>query len=136
MKKTYAFDISEFRSEFTTGKAHCVSTEKAGELECDMTMNWDTTGLNARDTRTIRMALRGRFEDDLKEMYGSTSQIRWVGDKKSILLRLQKGDKVWFKGGEGEVVYVIPDRCGVRTTDGRVLNFDFKSLEHFLFKKI
>ncbi|MEI6389158.1 MAG: hypothetical protein WCQ50_21340 [Spirochaetota bacterium] len=136
MKKAYTFDISEFRPEFTTGKTNCTSTDQDGTFECDMTMDWDTTSLTARDIRTIKTALRSRFEDDLKSVYGPAIQIRWVGDKKSILLRLQKGDKVRFKGGEGEVIYVIPDRCGVRTTEGKVLNFDFKSLEHFLFKKI
>jgi hypothetical protein len=45
---------------------------------------------------------------------------------------------VTFKGGEGEVVYAIPEqkKFGVKTTDGKVLNFDLKSFEHFLFKKV
>lgn len=136
MKKSYVFDISEFRSDFTTGKAECSAIEKDGEWVCDILLDLDTSGLSTHEIRTIRTAMRSRFEEDLRDEYGQHTQIYWTGDKRSPLLRLQKGDRVRFKGGEGEVIYVIPDKCGIRTTDGRILNFDFKSLEHFLFKKI
>lgn len=136
MEKTYTFDISEFKSESTTGKARCTAVEQEDGVECDMTLDLDTSGLSAHDVRSVKKALRTRFEDDVESEMGRGIQIRWVGDKKATLLCLQKGDKVRFKGGEGEVIYVIPDKCGIRTNDGRILNFDFKVLEHFLFKKI
>lgn len=136
ISKSYTFDISEFRDEYPTGQADCTAQEQGDEWVCDISLDLDTTGLSVKEVRTIRTSLRARFEEDLRDQYGHSIKIYWTGDKRAQLLRLQKGDKVRFKGGEGEVVYVIPDKCGVKTTDGRILNFDFKSLDHFLFKKL
>jgi hypothetical protein len=136
-KKTYTFDISEFQAEVPIGHAKCKAEEGEGEWLCDLEFDIDLSEFSSGEVRSIRQTLREQFEGDLKREFGATL-FHWKGDRRSPLLRLKKGDRVSFKDGEGEVVYVIPEaqKYGIKTTDGRVLNFNLKSLEHFLFKKL
>ena len=136
MEKSYTFFLSENRTDDPPGHATCTAKEKDGEWFCDVEFDVESSEVSKSDLKAIRMALREQFEADITRNYGP-SVFLWKGDRLSPLLRLQKGDRVRFKGGEGEILYVVPEqKVGVRTTDGRVLNFSFKSLEHFLFKKM
>ena len=138
IRKRYVFDLSEFEIETKRGYVECVSDENENEPEwvCDLTLRLDPD-LPMNIVKAIKTEARKQFETDLKREY-AVQQFYWKGDRRSPLLRLEKGDHATFKGGEGEVVYVIPEqrKFGVKTTDGKVLNFDLKSFEHFLFKKV
>ena len=136
IRKRYTFDLTEFEVEAKRGHADCTAEEGDSEWVCDLTPKLDLD-LSASIVKAIIVEARKQFEDDLKHEYAAQT-FYWKGDRRSPLLRLEKGDHVTFKGGEGEVVYVIPEqkKFGVKTTDGKVLNFDLKSFEHFLFKKV
>lgn len=132
--KRYTFDLTEFGTEPDFGHAVCTANEGEDEWVCDMTLDLDD--LPKRELKAIRDEVRRQFDADLRREFG-VKRLYWKGDRRSPLLRYQKGDRVSFKGGSGEIVYVIPESSlGVRTPDGRVLNFHLKSLTHFLFKRI
>lgn len=134
MKKTYTIDLSEYGVEERV-RVTCFAVDKDAEWECVLELDLDDYSLSKAEVKAIRLALREQFEQDMQRAYGVT-QFHWKGDRKSPLLNLKKGDRLTFIGGEGEVLYVVPDKFGIKTPDGRVLNFSFKSLEHFLFKKL
>lgn len=133
--KRYTFDLAEFGAETEVGHAVCTANEGEEEWTCDMTLDIDPDEFSKQELKAIRNEVRVQFERDLRNEY-DIKRVYWKGDRRSPLLRFQKGDRVSFTGGGGEIVYVIPDQSlGVKTTDGRVLNFTMKSLDHFLFKK-
>ena len=136
IRKRYTFDLTEFEVEAKRGHVDCAAEEGDSEWVCDIIPKLDMD-LPASVVKAIITEARKQFEEDLKREYAAQS-FYWKGDRRSPLLRLVKGDHVTFKGGEGEVVYAIPEqkKFGVKTTDGKVLNFDLKSFEHFLFKKV
>lgn len=134
MKKTYTIDLSEYGTE-ERAHAICYATEEGKEWQCDLEVDLDDFGFSKPEIKAIHMALREQFEQDIRRDYQAL-YFYWKGDRRSPLLKFQKGDRVSFKGGAGEILYVVPDNFGVKTTDGRVLNFSFKSLGHFLFKKV
>lgn len=135
VRKRYTFDLTEFATEPDFGHAVCTANEGDEEWTCDMDLDLDPDDLPKRELKAIRDEVRKQFEHDLRREFGG-KRIYWKGDRHSPLLRFEKGDRVSFKGGAGEIVYVVPDQSlGVKTTDGRVLNFAIKSLDHFLFKK-
>lgn len=131
--KRYIIDLSEY--EMDPGHAVCTANEGDVEWTCSMTIDLDATDFTRKELKAIQTEIRRQFQADLRREYG-VRNVYWEGDKRSPLLRFQKGDHVRFKGGEGEVVYVVPDlSLGVKTPDGRVLNFRVSTLDHFLFKK-
>ena len=137
IKHRYTFDLSEFEVEAHRGFVDCTAEEGDPEWTCDMGTKLDPD-LPSATVKAIKTEARKEFESELRRTYGA-QQFYWKGDRRSPLLKLEKGDKVSFKGGEGEVIYVIPQqKFGVQTLDCRVLNFNLnlKSLEHFLFKKV
>ena len=136
IRKRYTFDLTEFEVESKRGHVDCVAEDGDTEWVCDTSLKLDAD-LPMSAVKAIVGESRKQFEEDLKREYAAQS-FYWKGDRRSPLLRLEKGDHVIFKGGEGEVVYVIPEqkKFGVKTTDGKVLNFNLKSFEHFLFKKV
>lgn len=135
-QKSYSFNLADYEIDEQIGHVVCVAEGEGKELHCSLDIETDLRGLTKHELREIEKALKARFEDDFKRDNGPSVML-WPGDRKSPLLRLGKGDKVTLKDGEAEVVYAIPesDKIGVRVHDGRVLNFTYKSLEHFLFKK-
>lgn len=134
MKKTYTIGLKEYGID---EKAHatCYATKVDDEWQCDLSLDVEDFGLSKFESKSIRTAVREQFEQDLRRDCQAV-KFFWRGDRRSHLLKLEKGDNVTFKGGMGEILYVVPDKLGVKTPDGRVLNFSFKSLGHFLFKKV
>ena len=131
--KRYSFNLTDH--ELDRGHAVCTANEVDDEWTCDAEIDIDPTEVSKKEWKEIIEEIRCHFESDLRLEYGA-KRFWWKGDRRSPLLRFQKGDHVRFKGGEGEVVYVVPEQSfGVKTPDGRVLNFHIKSLDHFLFKK-
>jgi hypothetical protein len=106
MRKTYTFDLSDFDYDEPI-RVNCVAQEVGEEWICDMDL--DPKEYNRSEFRTIRDSIRKQFETDLKHEYRIVS-IRWKGDRINPLLRLKPGDRVTFKGGKGEIVYVVPNK--------------------------
>lgn len=134
--KRYSFDTSEYGLDIPRGRAICTANEDESEWVCELEVNIDSDELSKQEWRDLQAEIRQSFETDLRREYG-VKKFYWKGDRRSPLLRFQKGDHVKFRGGEGEVVYIVPEQAvGVKTPDGKVLNFNVKTLDHFLFKKV
>lgn len=134
--KTYILDLTKYEIDEQQGRVVCEAVKEDGVWVGDLQIECDLGGLTRKERSDLEATVKRQFEKDFHSEC-KLVLVSWHGDKKSPLLRLKKGDKVDLKAGEGEVVYALPesDKIGVRVEDGRVLNFTYKSLEHFLFKK-